>query len=57
LVQGFAGEDTEGVRDAGFLRGLSDAASDFVDDDIVMGSVSAEQAAKADDSVVFPGFS
>ena len=44
------------MGDASFLRGLSDAASDFVDDDVVVGCVSAEKAAEADDGVVFSRF-
>jgi len=44
------------VRDAGFLGRLPDAAGDFVDDYVVMGSVAAEKAADADDGVVFLGF-
>lgn len=57
LFEGLAGQDAKRVRDAGFLRRLSYAARDFVDDDIVVGSVSAKQAAKTDNRVVFFGFS
>ena len=56
LFQRFAGEDAESVRDTGFLGGLSDAASDFIDDDIVVGGVSAEQATEADDGIIFFAF-
>jgi len=52
LFQCVAGEDAEGVRDAGFLGGLSDAAGDFVDDDVVVGGVAAEEASDAEDRVV-----
>lgn len=45
------------MRDAGFLRRLSDPARDFIDDDIVMGGVAAQEAANADDGVVFVGLS
>ena len=39
----------------GFLRRLSDAARDFVDDDVVVGRVAAQQASEADDGVVLLG--
>ncbi len=55
LLQVFAGENTEGVRHSGFLRGLADAAGDFVDDDVVVRGVAAQQAAQADDCIVFFG--
>lgn len=45
------------MRDARFLRRLPDAASDFVDDDVVVGSVAAEKASETDDGVVLTGFS
>ena len=41
---------------AGFLRRLSDAARDFVDNDVVVGRVAAQQASEADDGVVLLGF-
>ena len=41
------------MRHSGFLSGLANPASDFVDDDIVVRSVTAQQAAQADDGVVF----
>ncbi len=41
------------MRHTGFLRGLSDAASDLVDDDVIVGGVAAKQASDADDGVVF----
>lgn len=44
------------MRNAGLLRGLSDATSDFVDHDIVVGCVATKQAAEADNGIVFPGF-
>ena len=44
------------MRDAGFLCGLSDAACYFVDDHVVVGGVPANEAAEADDGVVFFGF-
>ena len=42
---------------SGFLSGLADAARDFIHDYIVMGRVTTQQAAEADDGVIFPGFS
>src|SRR5580698_2037420 len=56
LLQRLAGEDAEGVWNAGFLRRLPDATGDFVDDDVVVSSVSAKQAAEADDGIVFTSF-
>jgi hypothetical protein len=41
------------VGHAGLLRGLPNAASDFVDDDVVMRGIAAQQAAEANDGVVF----
>jgi hypothetical protein len=56
LLQIFAGEDAERVWHPGFLRGLSDAARDLVDDNVVVGGVSAQQATDANDGIVFPCF-
>jgi len=42
---------------SGFLRRLSNPASDFIDDYIVVGGVPAQQTTKADDRVVFAGLS
>ena len=53
LLQVFAGENTEGMRHSRFLRRLADAASDFVDDDVVVRGVAAQQASETDDGVVF----
>ena len=44
------------MGDSGFLGGLSDAPGDFVDDDVVVGGVAAEEASDRDDGVVFFGF-
>ena len=55
LFEGLAGEDTEGVRDAGLLLGLADAAGDFVVDGLVVGGFAAEEAAEGDDGVVLAG--
>ena len=41
---------------ARLLRRLSDAACDFVDDDVVVGGVAAQEAAEADDRVKLFGF-
>ena len=41
------------MGDTGFLRGLSDAAGDFVGDDIVVSGIAAEEAADADYGIVF----
>ena len=57
LFQRFAGEHAESVGHAGLLRGLPDAARDFIDDDIVMRRIAAKQATEADDRVVFLRFS
>jgi hypothetical protein len=51
LLQGFAGEDAEGVGDAGVLLGLADAASDFVVDGFVVSGFSANETAERDDGV------
>ena len=56
LLQRFAGEDAEGVGDAGLLLGLADAAGDFVIDGLVVGGFAAEEAAEGDDGVEFFGF-
>ena len=44
------------MRHSRFLRGLANTASDLVDDDIVVRGVAPQQAAEADDGVVFFGF-
>src|SRR2546425_12864917 len=49
LLQRVAGEHTEGVRDAGFLRRLADPARDFICDHIVVCRVAPQQASEADD--------
>ena len=38
---------------ARFLRGLADAASHFVDDDVVVRGVAAQQATQAYDGIIF----
>src|ERR1700685_3131578 len=43
------------MGNAGCLRRLSDATGDLVDDYVVVGGVSTQQAAEADDGVIFPG--
>ncbi len=53
LFEGFAGEDAEGVGDAGLLLGLADSAGDFVVDGLVVGGFAAEEAAEGDDGVEF----
>jgi len=53
LLEGLAGEDTEGVGDAGVLLGLTDAAGDFVVDGLVVGGFAAEETAESDDGVEF----
>ena len=55
LFEGFAGEDAEGVGDAGLLLGLSDTSGDFVVDGFVVGSFSAEEAAEGYDGIEFFG--
>lgn len=44
------------MRNSGVLRGLADATGTFVNDDIVMRGIAAEQAAETDDGIVFSGF-
>lgn len=44
------------MRHSRLLRRLPNPPRDFVDDDVVMRSISANQASKANDSVVFLGF-
>ena len=56
LLEGFAGEDAEGMWHSGLLCRLSDAARDFIDDDVVVRSVAAQKASDADDGVVFSCF-
>ena len=56
LFEGFAGEDAEGVGDAGLLLGLADAAGDFVVDGFVVGGFAAQEAAEGDDGVEVFGF-
>src|SRR5271170_5258641 len=51
LLQGIAGEDTEGVGDARFLLRLADAAGDLVVDGFVVGRLTAQEAADGDDGV------
>ena len=53
LLEGFAGEHTEGVGDAGLLLGLADAAGNLVVDGLIVGGFAAEEAAEGDDGVVF----
>lgn len=55
LFQRVAGEDAECVGDSRLLRRLADPTCDFVDDDVIMRRISAQQAAEADDCVVFAG--
>ena len=51
LLESFAGEDTEGVRDASVLLGLADASGDFVVNGFIVGGFAAEEAAEGDDGV------
>ena len=53
LLERVAGKNAEGMRHAGFLCRLANAARDLVDDHIVVPRVSAKQAAEADDGVIF----
>ena len=55
LLEGFAGEDTEGMGDAGVLLGLADAAGYFVVDGLVVGGFATEEAAEGDNGVEFFG--
>ena len=53
LLQGFAGEHTERVRNAGVLLGLAYAAGYFIVDGLVVGGFAAEETAEGDDGVEF----
>jgi hypothetical protein len=44
------------MRNSRFLSGLPDTPGAFVDDDIVVCCIPAEQASDADDGIVFPSF-
>ncbi len=52
LLEGLAGEDAEGMGDAGLLLGLADSASYLGVDGLVVGGFAAEEAAEGDDGVV-----
>src|SRR6185312_5008355 len=41
---------------SGLLRRLPDAARHFIDDDVIVRGVAAQQASDADDGVIFSGF-
>ena len=56
LLQRVTCEYPECVRHASFLRRLADPTRHFVDDDVVMRGISAQQAAEADDRVVLLRF-
>ena len=53
LFECFAGEDAEGVGNAGLLLGLADASSYFGVDGFVVGSFATEEDAEGDDGVEF----
>jgi len=55
LFKRLTGEDAKGMGNAGFLRRLSDAAGDLVDDDVIVGGVAAQETAQTDDRVILPG--
>src|SRR5258708_27666392 len=44
------------MRHSSLLRRLPDAARDLIHNHVVMRCVAADQAAKADDGIIFPGF-
>ena len=50
-----ASQHTKSMRHPSLLRRLPDAPRDFVDDDVVVRRISAQQTSDADDGVVFPG--
>jgi len=56
LLQSVAGQHAESMRNTRLLGGLPDSARDLVDDDIVVGSVTAKKAAETNDRVVLFGF-
>src|SRR6185437_13438763 len=51
LLQCLAGQNTESVRHAGLLLGLTDAATHLVVDRLVMGRFAAQQTAECDHTV------
>jgi len=53
LLQSFAGKHAESVRHASLLSGLPDPAGYFVHDYVVVRCVAAQQAAQADDRIIF----
>jgi len=55
LLEVLAGKHAKRVRDPGLLRRLSNAARDFIHDYVIVRGVPSEQAAEADNRVIFPG--
>src|ERR1700722_19065902 len=51
LLQSFAGEHAEAVRNAGLLLGLPDSACNLVVDGLVVSSFSAQQTSQRDNGV------
>src|ERR1700722_5910840 len=54
LLQRFASEDSERVRDSSLLSRLADAARNLVHNDVVVRRVAAQQTADANNRMVFP---
>jgi hypothetical protein len=53
LFEIFASKHTESMGHASFLSGLPDPARNFVDDNVIVRGVAAQQATQANDGVVF----
>jgi len=56
LLQRVACQHAKRMRDSSLLRRLPDAASNLIHDHIVMRRIAADQAAEANDGVIFFGF-
>lgn len=56
LLQSIAGENTEGMRDSGFLRRLTDTPRDFVGDDIIVRGVAPQKTAETNNRIVVARF-
>jgi hypothetical protein len=54
LLQSLAGKHAESMGYARLLRGLPDAARNFIHNDVVVGGIAAQQATQADNRVIPP---
>src|SRR6266496_1124773 len=57
LLQRVTGEHAKSMRHSSLLRRLANTARDFVDNYVVVGGVSTQQASETDDGIVFFRFS